>query len=384
MTTILVAGAIANKLHNGGEAWVRLSWLRGFQDLGLQTYFVEQIRTADCRDEVGGPASFRDSGNRAYFREVIEEFGITERSALISDSGETEGLSLEEVVEAAGRSVLLVNISGHLSLPEILGRCRRTAYVDIDPGYTQFWHASGSLRAQIDRHDVHFTIGRNIGSSGCPIPTGDISWRTMYPPVVIGDWPVTGEGSRHRFTAVGSWRGAYGSVEFQGRRYGVRAHEFRKVIELPRLVRLAFEIALHIDPEDASDLEALLAHGWQIVDPAAVAGGPMSFRSYIQGSGSEFGVAQGLYVETNSGWFSDRTARYLASGRPTLVQDTGFSRHLPVGEGLVVFRTLDEAVEGALRIHADYERHSHAARRMAVTYFDSRSVLTQFLEQAGV
>src|SRR5205823_3798900 len=154
---------------------------------------------------------------------------------------------------------------------------------------------------------------------------------------------------------------------------------------LPRRVgQAAFEIALDIHAGDAKDLSALRANGWRVTDPLAVAGTPAAFRRYIQQSAAEFSVAQAIYVEKNSGWFSDRTVRYLASGKPALVQDTGFGRHLPVGEGLVTFRTLDEAAAGAERILADYERHCRAARAIASEFFDSDKVLGRFLREVGV
>ncbi len=161
-------------------------------------------------------------------------------------------------------------------------------------------------------------------------------------------------------------------------------HEFRKFIELPARAPGRFELALAIHPADARDLGLLHQHGWQLVDPQQVAADPLRFRQYIQGSHAEFSVAQGIYVDTASGWFSDRTVRYLASGKPVLVQDTGFSRHLPVGEGLLSFRTLDEAVAGAECIARDYERHCHAARAVAEAYFDSDLVLSRLSEAIGV
>jgi hypothetical protein len=155
------------------------------------------------------------------------------------------------------------------------------------------------------------------------------------------------------------------------------------VISLPaQLDDLRFEIALDIHPGDAKDLATLQTHGWRIVDPKEQVPDPASFRRYVQGSGAEFSVAQAIYVKAEVGWFSDRTVRYLASGRPALVQDTGFSRIYPVTEGLVPFRTLAEAVDGARRISAAYEAHSEGARRLAEEYFDSDKVLERFLEQA--
>jgi hypothetical protein len=200
--------------------------------------------------------------------------------------------------------------------------------------------------------------------------------------VVLEDWPVMGDAPHvfNRFTTISSWRGAYGRLEIEGRTLGTKAHEFRKFLELPGRTAAPFEIALDIHPGDARDMEALRAHGWTLVDPVQAVPDPAAFRSYVQGSSAEFSVAQPAYVETGSGWFSDRTVRYLASGRPALVQDTGFSRLYRADEGLVAFRTIDEAVDGARRILADYAGHSQAARHIAETHFDSARVLDRFLD----
>ena len=161
-------------------------------------------------------------------------------------------------------------------------------------------------------------------------------------------------------------------------------HEFRKFLDLPRLAPGTFEIALDIHPGDSADRERLFDHGWQLVDPRAASGDPHAFRRYVQSSGAEFSVAQGVYVDTHSGWFSDRTVRYLASGRPVLVQDTGFGRTLPVGRGLVPFSTPEDAVAGAASIVRDYSAHAAAARNVAEHYFAAGTVLARFTEDCGV
>ena len=257
-------------------------------------------------------------------------------------------------------------------------------------------------------HEYYFTIGENIGSPDCPIPTGGLHWRPIRQPLVLDQWPVVdsqtvarsrrersvrashaenatlGE-SRLRFTTIASWRGGFGPVQADGVTYGLKVHEFRKLIGLPlRVPAATFEIALDIHPADHKDRAALEQHGWQLIDPREVADDATAFRRYVQQSDAEFSVAQGIYVDTNSGWFSDRSVRYLASGKPVLVQDTGFGHHLPIGKGLVRFRTLDEAVAGAEAIAGDYESHCAAARRIAERYFDSDNVLGRMLEEVGV
>ena len=385
MDTLVVSGAIANKHLNAGGAWVRLSWILGLRRLGFDVWFVEQINEATCVDAAGAPASFADSENRRFFEQVVERFGLQGRASLLYEGGrEASGVSLAELLPVAEEARLLVNISGHLDLEPLMSRLRRKAYVDLDPGFTQFWHADGTGGARLEGHDVHFTVGENIGRPGCPIPTCGLEWKAVRAPVVLEEWPVADAGDTDRFTTIGAWRGPFGPVHFDGHTYSLKVHEFRKVIELPRRSPQRFEIALDIHPGDERDREALETHGWHLVDPRAAVPGPLEFREYVQGSGAEFSVAQGIYVETNSGWFSDRTVRYLASGRPVLVQDTGFSANFPVGEGLLAFTDLDGAVKGAGRIAGDYEGHRRAARAVAEAHFDSDIVLPRFLEEAGI
>ncbi len=344
MTEIAVAGALADKPHNGGEAWVRLSYALGLRRLGCTVRLVEEAQAPP------GPAV-------EYAQAVAARF-------------ELEYMPAEE----APPGDLLVDISGNVRSEEIRRRFARTAFVDIDPGFTQFWHERGI--ESIPEHDVHFTIGMNIGTRGCAIPTCGIDWRHTRPPVVLDEWPV-GEGGFDRFTTVATWRSPFGPIE----PYGLKHHQWREFLELPALSGLPFEAALAIDPADAADREALDSSGWRLVDPA-VAADPDAFRDYVRGSGAEFSVAQGIYVETRSGWFSDRSVRYLASGRPVLVQDTGLAATLPIGWGLLVFRTPGEASAGAQAIVADYDSHAQEARAIAEEHFDSDKVLSALLEDA--
>lgn len=385
MTTILVAGALANKCRNGGEAWVRMSWVGGLRQLGFHVVFIEQIAPETCVDSEGAVAPFESSVNLAYFRDVVSRFGLDGSAALVYGDGDlTDGIAWQDLLSIASDGDLLVNISGHLQLEQLIRRVRRKAYIDIDPGFTQIWHARGLLGDAMARHDFHFTIAENIGQPDCTVPTGGIDWLPVRQPVVIDDWTADVPATLTRFTTVAAWRGAFGPVEHEGRRFGVKAHEFRKVVDVPQRTGLPFEVALSIHPADAKDLQSLREHGWVVVDPLSVAATPDEFRQYVHGSGAEFSVAQGIYVETNSGWFSDRTVRYLASGRPALVQETGFSRNIPTGDGLLSFRTAEEAADGARAIADNYEHHARAARDVAEKHFDAGVVLPQMLEAVGM
>lgn len=373
MSTVVVAGALGNKPGQAGEAWVKLSWVRGLQRLGFDVWFVEQLA-----ESVPG-----DFPAAAWFRAVTERFGLAGRAVLLQGGESIVGPPVGDLLAVAPEAGL-VNISGHLTISRLFGAFRRRVMVDIDPGFTQFWHEEGLEGANVGGHDAYFTIGERIGRDDCPIPTGDIDWRPVRQPVVLEDWPLAEVEEGDRFTTIATWRGPFGPVEHGGRRYGLKLHEFRKFVDLPRRSPQRFEIALDYHPADQGDVDALQEQGWGLADPRVVAGDPDAMRAYVQGSGAEFSAAQGMYVETACGWFSDRSVRYLASGKPVLVQDTGFSEILPIGEGLLAFRTMEDAVAGAGEIASRYSEHCAAAREIAERYFDARRVLPHFCEQAGI
>lgn len=384
MTTILVSGSLTAKPYNGGEPWVRLSWVQGLRRLGFDVYFVEQIDPSRCVDAQGRPATFEDSINASTFARISDAFVPDRKAALISSDGSHAlGPSITELRDIAEEAALLINITGHLTLPGLIDRIRTTLYVDEDPGYTQMWRVSKLLH-ESHHHDHYYTVGLNLGSPRCTIPSDGIDWHPVRQPVVLGQWPRMAGAGDGKFTTVASWRGTYGAIEYDGKRFGPKAHAFRRFRELPQLTHEAFEIALDIHAADSQDLAMLHESGWQVVNPKLVAPDPDAFRCYVQRSDAEFSVAQGVYVETQSGWFSDRSARYLASGRPVLVQDTGLDGSLPTGQGLVTFSTLQEAVAGAQEIRRNYTAHSDAARAIAEEYFDSDKVLGRLVEEVGI
>jgi hypothetical protein len=373
MSTVVVAGALGNKPGQAGEAWVKLSWVRGLQRLGFEVWFVEQLAESSTDDF---PAA-------RWFRAVTERFGLAGSAALLRGEEAIVGPPLDDLLALAPEADL-VNISGHLTLPRLFAAFRRRVMVDIDPGFTQFWHEEGLEGANVTGHDAYFTIGERIGRDDCPIPTGGIDWQPVRQPVVLDDWPVADAGEGDRFTTIATWRGPFGPVEHGGRTYGLKLHEFRKFVELPRRSPCRFEVALDYHPADQGDVDALREQGWLVADPRVVAGDPEAMRGYVQGSSAEFSAAQGMYVDTACGWFSDRSVRYLASGKPVLVQDTGFSEILPTGKGLLAFRTLEEAVAGAAEIAGRYSEHCAAARKLAEEHFGSERVLGSFCERACI
>jgi hypothetical protein len=313
----------------------------------------------------------------------MERFGLGGRWAVLYDGGrEVVGSAREEVVETVRSSGLLMNVMGFLDDEEILAAAPLRVFLDIDPGFPHMWQELGLARP-FDGHDRYVTVGERIGAPDCAIPTCGIDWRTTKPPVELAEWPAA-PANGTGFTTVASWRGPFGPIEYRGRTYGLRVHEFRRFLELPERTGEPFELALDIDDADGDDRQRLERYGWSLADPRQIAGDPWRYREYVRRSAAELMVAKNLYVDTRSGWFSDRSACYLASGRPVLAQDTGLDGLLPSGEGLITFSTLDEAAAGAEEIAGDYERHSRAAREIAAEHFAADRVLPRMLDNLGV
>jgi hypothetical protein len=371
--TLVIAGALAQRPGYGGHTWVFLQYLLGFRRLGFDVVFVDWLSEEMC----GGPVG--DSEGARYLRIVMERFGLGGDYALLDERGDSvAGIDRAALRDRLARSSFLLNVMGYLDDEELLAAAPRRVFLDIDPGFAQMWRDLG-LADPFAGHHVFATIGENIGRPGCPIPTCGLDWLRTRQPLVLDLWPEQSS-TDGRFTTVGSWRGAYGPIEWDGRTYGLRVHEFRKFVELPDLSGLPFELALDIDEAETRDLDLLRTHGWELVDPGRVASDPVVYQRYVAASKAEFVVAKNLYVDTRSGWFSDRSACYLASGKPVVAQDTGLEGLYPLGEGLVTFRTVDEAAAAVHEIAGDYRRHARVARELAEAYFNSDLVLANLID----
>jgi len=370
---VVVAGALAQKPNYGGHAWVFLQYLLGFRRLGFDVLFLDRLEPDMAIDDDVGLANVRH---------VLEPFGLGDNFAILCDRGSrTLGLTRKAVVERTRSSVLLLNVMGFLVDEEVLAAAPRRVFFDIDPGFSQMWRELG-MADIISGHDLFLTVGENVGLPECAVPTCGLDWITTRQPIVLDEWPtVDGRGP---FTTVGAWRGPFAPVEYGGRTYGLRVHEFRRFAALPRITSKAFEVALDIDPGDARDIELLGDNGWALVDPGQATQDPSAYRAFIQRSDAEFAVAKNMYVQARTGWFSDRSACYLASGKPVLVQDTGLAGLYPIGKGLLTFDTLEDAVSGVEAISGDYRRHARAAREIAEDLFDSRKVLSGLLDKLDV
>jgi glycosyltransferase involved in cell wall biosynthesis len=365
----VIAAGLAQRPDVGGHTWFALQYLLGFRRLGWDVLLVDRLDPT---------MSENPTANLDFLADVFEAFGLADCWTVLLPDGDAAGIPRVEVERRMADSDLLINVMGYLDDEHLLGLPPLRVFLDIDPGFGQMWREL-QLHDLLAGHDRFASVGLNVGTPACTVPDCGQTWIPTLPPVVLDAWPPAAGGEA--FTTVASWRGPFDAVEYDGQRYGLRAHEFRRFLELPERTSAKLELALAIDDADVLDRKRLTAHGWSLVDPLAVAGDPFSYNRFIRRSGAEFTVAKGMYVDTGSGWFSDRSACYLASGKPVIAQDTGFAEHLPTGDGLISFTTLDEAAAAVEEVRANPVRHRRAAREIAEEHFDSRRVLRRLIDE---
>ena len=364
---VTIAGALAQRPGVAGHAAVFVHWLLGFRRLGWDVLFVDRLEPA------------LDEGLQArWLADVLDGAGLSGCWSGLADGG-AAGRSRREVAEHIRTSDLLIDVMGYLG-NDVAAAAKRRVFLDIDPGFPQMWRALGLHDAFAGYDDV-VTVGTRVGEPDCGVPTGGLRWITTLPPVDLASWPVTDPPAGGAFTSVATWRGPFGPVDFDGHRYGLRVHEFRRFLDLPQRTRERLEVALSIDAGDEADRDALIGAGWTLTDPAEGGRDLDAYRAYIGASRAELTIAKGMYVDTRSGWFSDRSACYLASGRPVVAQDTGFGDALPAGDGLLAFSTPDEALAGVEAVAADTPRHARAARALAEEHLDAPRVVERLLRR---
>jgi len=378
---VLVSGMMAGDPNQGGATWAVLQYVLGLRRLGHDVYVVEPIAPRALRP---AKARLADSINAKYFHYVASRFDLGSRAALLrEDSRETVGVRYEELVRATRGCDLLINISGMLTDQTLRDSIPTRVYLDLDPAFNQLWNAVEGIDIRLEGHTHFVTVGCLIGTPDCDVPTCGRTWLPTVQPVVLSEWPATPGPASGAWTTVGNWRG-YGSIDYGGVKYGQKAHSFRRIVDLPMRTRERLRPAFSIHCHEVNDLNALSANRWEVVDPAAVAGTPDLYRRFIQRSKGELGIAKSGYVVSRCGWFSDRSACYLASGRPVVAEDTGFSRLLPTGEGLLSFSTVEEAAAAIEVVAATYHKQCQRAREIAEACFGSDVVLSALLERIGV
>lgn len=385
---IVVTGLIGT-YPLGGVAWDYLQFVKGFVALGCEVTYLEDIGqwvyhprlqtfTAECHENI------------QYLQTVLATVpGMDSSFAFRDPGGVLHGLSEAELTRRCREADLLLNVSGVLWFRDCYRGARVTAYYDSDPLYTQ----AGVMAVEEGResesqnrtvgwfrsHDVFFTMAENINDGSCSIPRCGVDWKTTRQPVTIDDWPFTYDEQARNFTTVMSWKTQPALPVLGGHVYGGKDVEFLRFIRLPQRVSTPLEVAL----SGAAPREELARAGWVLVDPWEHSSTMDRYRDYIGSSRGEWGVAKQAYVATESGWFSCRSAVYLAMGKPVVVEDTGFSRIYPTGEGIWGFRSIEQAVAAIEAVNADYRRQCEAARAIAERYFRAETVLEHLLHDAG-
>jgi hypothetical protein len=386
-----------------GMAWMHMQIAAGLRRLGHDVYYLEasSIWPYDpVRNEKVCDAAYAVP----YLARVCESFGLGDRWAYRRSYLDNKWVG---PVASQGEALLrdadaVLNVAGSTRLSEDGLEAGRLVYLGTDPIYHEVTYLAGDeeTRAIVAEHDDVVTYGENIGTEGCPVPPLPKLKARMRQPVLVDLWR-DGRPERSEFTTVANWKQEGREFDYEGVRYlWSKDVEFLKFIDLPDLVEPPLELAMNLadpatirygegEPVRALGLEpdafdTLRARGWSVVDAREFTTDPWPYRSYIQASRGEFTVARDLHVRLRSGWFSERSACYLAAGRPVIAQDTGFGDVLPTGEGLFAFTTLDQAAAAFDAVEADYERHSRAALRLAEEYFRAESVLAKLLDDLGL
>lgn len=374
----------------GGVAWDYGQYAVALERLGFDVYYLEDSGIAQYAQD---PATGRweqayDRGAR-FIPEALEALSprLARQWHFRTGDDRTYGIEQRRFADLVAGADLLLNVSGGCLLRDEYRPCRRKVMLDTDPGWNHFvifprWDAKPEAeRAMGFRgHDCFFTYATRLGRPDCNLPTFGLKWHPTRPPVVRDLW-ATAESAGDRWTTVMTWDNFRAPIEHGDARYGSKELEFDKVEALPAKVPAArFEVAVGGEAPRGRWREA----GWSVLGSADVSRSPATYRDYVRHSRGEVSVAKNVYVATGSGWFSCRSVCYLAAGRPVVVQDTGFARSLPVGEGLLSFSTGEEAADAVRAVEADYPRHARAAAEIAEAHFDADKVLREMLATVGL
>jgi hypothetical protein len=365
-----------------GVTFQFLHYLLGLRRLGWDPYYVEDSARW-VYDPARNDTTPDPRANVEAVRPALEAHGFGDRWAFRDHhAGRVYGIGASRLAALYRETAALLNVTGAQELREEHLACPRRIYVETDPvkGQIQVAHGDPGMLAMYQAHDTVFSFGENLGRPDCRVPVERLTWLPTRQPVALDVWgPEPGAGSA--WSTIATWRN-HNDVVYEGETYGwSKDAEFAKVIELPRRRPGPFELATSVDAATAARLRA---HGWRLADALAVSGDAGRYRAYIRGARGEFTVAKDQNVRLRSGWFSDRSACYLAAGRPVITQDTGFGNALPTGKGLFAFRGLDDILAAVDTIETDYDGNRRAARDLAAEYFDAERVVGSLLARAGL
>jgi hypothetical protein len=383
----IVVMGFMGKCPIAGVIWQHVHYLVGLRRLGHDVFYIE-----DSTRYPYNPVTFDTTDDYSYGASAIEklarqydfEWGFCARYL---PGYPTAGLSLARIRELYRGADAILNVCGAQEFNEDLEASGRVLYVESDPGVEQIKVDTG-VQNTIDylkRHRALFTFGENVGTPEFPVPVHDFVWLPTRQPVVTDLWKTDGcLGDGAVFTSVANWStSGRKDIAWRGETYlWSKSLEFLKFIEAPGKSGEPFELAT--DVPDAPTREAFGRNGWRLVLPHDMSSDWESYRDYLRSSKGEFTVAKDQYVRLNTGWFSDRTACYLAAGRPAITQETGFTRFYGGDKGLFSFKEIGEIPEAVRAINADYAAHSRAAYEIAKESFEAESVLASLLDRAGI
>jgi hypothetical protein len=334
--------------------------------------------------ELVAPGIDRPALSRFYscLKQRLERYGFGNALALCDEWGRNVDPAATDGcpgLETATDSDLLINLRYHLG-PEVLGRFRRTALLDIDPGLLQIWISEGQI--QVNRHDLYFTTGETVGIPGSICPDVGLPWQYTPPCVSLALWPAVSSEPGAPFSTISHWSGDEWVQQGDEIYINDKRTGFLPFLDLPRRARAPLELALRMAADKDEDHAMLRQRGWRLVDSRTVASQPWDFQSYVRQSVAEFSAVKPSCVRLQNAWVSDRSLCYMATGRPVVIQHAGPSRILPDAEGMFRFRTLEEAAGSIEAVMSDYERHGRSARALAAEHFDAVKVASRLLERA--
>jgi len=377
----IVVGSWVVRYPLGGNLSWALQYLVGFHRLGHDVYLVEKSGwPGSCFDPVKGVMSDDCSYGTRVVSELLDRFGLADRWCYVDSDDRYHGMSRQQVESVFASSDVFIDMGAHGSWDREAVSAGARVLIDGEPGFTQMKMDAGRAMHGASTYDHHFTTGRSIGTTHSPAPSAGRDWKWLYHPVNVDLFDVVPAPADAPFTTVMNWQ-SYEPFLYRGRSYGHKDQEFEAFLDLPRLTDEPLEVA--VSGEDVPE-DRLRASGWRVVDGHAVTRSYDSFIAYLSASRGEFSVCKEGYVRLSTGWFSDRSAVYLANGRPVILQDTGWSRYLPTGEGLFAVRSADEAAAAIHDVAGDHRRHSRAAREIAGEYLDAPKMLGRFLDEIGV
>jgi hypothetical protein len=382
---IVVTGLLGQYAF-GGVTWDYIQYLLGFRALGHDVWYLEDSG-AWPYDPVRQTVSDDCTYNVGYLRGMMASFGFGDRWIYRNGAdGKFHGAGETTARDLIRNADLLVNVSSAGWLKDYDFGVKHQMFIDGDPMFCQVGLLDPKNAAYAERvraHDSHFSFGLNLGAADCLAPDTGIRWKKTVQPIALDWWPAQADEGLDRFTTVMNWA-SYAPVEWQGKLYGQKDLEFDKFKQLPQRTPQHLEMAMGQGVGGKRPTEELRALGWIILEAGDVLPDHTSYHEFLRTSKAEWSVAKHGYVAARTGWFSCRTACYLALGRPAVVQETGWSDHLPAGDGLLAFSTLDEAVDAIADINDHYAEHQAAARALAEQYFDAKKVCGDLLVQAGI